>query len=85
MISRRMRAESLQPRPEVVTPIWRGPSVWVLRRVKVQRPGASATLTGIRSLRQRFEMCVPIFQLVFGSIVMSFQVYSYFSHRPSQV
>lgn len=58
--SRLMRDASLHPLPEVVMPIWRGPSECVERRVKVQRFGASATLTGIRSLRQRVDICVPI-------------------------
>jgi hypothetical protein len=56
-ISRRIREESLQPLPLVVTPIWRGPSVWVARREKVQSAGASATLTGIRFRLQSWEMC----------------------------
>jgi hypothetical protein len=43
-----MREASLQPRPLVVTPIWRGPSVWVDRREKVQSWGESTTLTGMR-------------------------------------
>lgn len=55
-ISRRIRDESLQPRPLVVTPIWRGPSVWVERSEKVQRAGASATLTGTRFRRQREDI-----------------------------
>lgn len=58
-ISRRMREESLQPRPLVVMPIWRGPSVWVERREKVQRVGESETLMGIRFRLQSWEMCVP--------------------------
>lgn len=58
-ISRRIREESLQPRPLVVTPIWRGPSVCVLRRLKVQREGESATLTGIRFRRQSLDICEP--------------------------
>ena len=57
-MSRRMREASLQPRPFVVTPIWRGPSVCVERRVKVQRDGESTTLTGIRLRRHSWEMCV---------------------------
>ncbi len=57
--SRRIREASLQPFPEVVMPIWSGPSVCVERRVKVQRFGASATLTGIRSLRHSVDICVP--------------------------
>ena len=58
-ISRRIREESLQPRPLVVTPIWRGPSLCVERRENVQSEGASATLTGIRFRLQSWEMCVP--------------------------
>ena len=60
-ISRRMRADILQPLPDAVTPIWRGPSECVERSVKEQRLGASATLTGIRNRRQRLEICVPGF------------------------
>jgi hypothetical protein len=59
-ISLRILAESLQPFPEVVTPICRGPSECVDRRVKEQRFGASATLTGMRSLRQRVEIWVAV-------------------------
>lgn len=51
---------SLQPRPFVVTPIWRGPSVWVERRVNVQRFGASTTLIGMRFFLQSVEMCLPV-------------------------
>ena len=58
-ISRRIREESLQPRPLVVTPIWRGPSVCVERRLKVQREEASDTLTGIRFRLQSWEMYAP--------------------------
>jgi hypothetical protein len=58
-ISRRIREESLQPLPLVVTPIWRGPSVCVARRENVQSEGASATLTGILSRLQSLEMCAP--------------------------
>jgi hypothetical protein len=58
-ISRRIREESLQPRPLVVTPIWRGPSVCVERRLNVQREGASDTLTGIRFRLQSWEICAP--------------------------
>ena len=58
-ISRRIREESLQPLPLVVTPIWRGPSVCVARRENVQSEGASATLTGIRFRLQSWEMCAP--------------------------
>lgn len=58
-ISRRIREESLHPRPLVVTPICKGPSVCVERREKVQRLGASATLTGIRFRLQRDEMWAP--------------------------
>lgn len=58
-ISRRIREESLQPRPLVVTPIWRGPSVCVESRLKVQSEGASDTLTGIRFRLQSWEMCEP--------------------------
>lgn len=58
--SRRMRLASLHPRPLVVTPIWRGPSVWVLRRESVQRWGLSTTLTGMRFRLQRAEMRGPI-------------------------
>jgi hypothetical protein len=54
-----MRADSLQPLPDVVTPICSGPSEWVERSVKEHRLGASATLTGMRSRRQRLEMWVP--------------------------
>ena len=58
-ISRRIREESLQPLPLVVTPIWRGPSVCVERRLNVQSEGASDTLTGIRFRLQSWEMCAP--------------------------
>jgi hypothetical protein len=58
-ISRLIREESLQPRPLVVTPIWRGPSVCVERRLKVQRAGASDTLTGIRLRLQIWEIWAP--------------------------
>ncbi len=58
-ISRRIREESLQPLPLVVTPIWRGPSVCVERRLNVQSKGASATLTGMRFRLQNLEMCAP--------------------------
>lgn len=54
-----MREASLQPRPLVVTPIWRDPSVWVDRRVRVQRWGASTTFTGMRLRLQRAEMWAP--------------------------
>jgi len=60
-ISRRIREESLHPRPLVVTPIWRGPSVCVERRLNVQSAGASATLTGIRCRLQSWEICAPLF------------------------
>ena len=43
-----MRDASLHPRPLVVTPICSGPSLWVDRRLKVHRSGASTTLTGMR-------------------------------------
>lgn len=56
MISRRIREANLQPRPEVVTPICRGPSEYVERSEKVHRFGLSVTLTGIRRRLQRFEM-----------------------------
>jgi hypothetical protein len=46
--------------PDVVIPICRGPSECVERRVKEHRFGASATLIGIRSLRQRLEMWVAV-------------------------
>ena len=59
-ISRRIREESLQPRPLVVTPIWRGPSVCVLRRLNVQSEGESATLTGMRFRWQSLDICEPI-------------------------
>lgn len=59
-ISLRILADSLQPLPDVVTPICSGPSECVERSVKEQRFGASATLTGIRSLRQRFEIWVAV-------------------------
>lgn len=59
-ISRRILEASLHPLPLVVTPIWRGPSVWVARSVKVHRDGASATLTGIRLRLQRANMCAPV-------------------------
>lgn len=59
-ISLRILAESLQPFPDVVTPICRGPSECVERSVKEQRLGASATLMGIRSLRHRFDICVAM-------------------------
>lgn len=55
-----MREASLQPRPLVVTPIWRGPEVWVERRVRVQRWGASTTFTGMRFRLQRSEMWAPV-------------------------
>lgn len=50
-------------------PICRGPSECVERRVKEQRFGASATLTGMRSLRHRLEMCVAVTneQIVLGT------------------
>lgn len=64
-ISRRMRVASLHPLPEVVMPIWRGPSEWVDGRLKVQRFGASRTLTGIRNLLQRVEMCVRVAEDLF--------------------
>lgn len=54
-----MREASLQPRPFVVTPIWRGPSLWVERREKVQRWGASTTLMGMRLALQREAMREP--------------------------
>jgi len=57
--SRRMREESLQPLPEVVTPICRGPSEYVESMVKVDKLDASATLTGIRSFLQRVDIRVP--------------------------
>jgi hypothetical protein len=47
-ISRLTLEDNLHPRPFVVTPICRGPSVCVERRENVQRFGASDTLTGIR-------------------------------------
>lgn len=56
-ISRLMRDASLQPFPDVVTPTCSGPELCVDSSVKVQRFGASATLTGIRSRLQRLEMC----------------------------
>ncbi|KAH8623955.1 Uroporphyrinogen-III [Alternaria alternata] len=59
-ISLLILAESLHPFPDVVIPICRGPSECVERRVKEQRFGASATLTGMRSLRQRLEMWVAV-------------------------
>jgi hypothetical protein len=59
-ISRRIREESLHPRPLVVTPIWRGPSVCVARRLKVQSDGASAIFTGIRFRLHSLEMCAPV-------------------------
>ncbi len=58
-ISRRTLDATLQPLPDVVMPICRGPSLCVERRVKVHRLGASITLTGIRMRLQRLEMCVP--------------------------
>ncbi len=54
-----MREASLQPLPDVVIPICSGPSEWVQRSVKVQRLGASMTLTGIRFRLHNLEMCVP--------------------------
>lgn len=59
MISRRIREASLQPLPEVVIPICKGPSEYVESSEKVQRFGISVTLTGIRKRRQRFEMLTP--------------------------
>ena len=47
-ISLRIREASLQPFPEVETPICNGPSRWVERRENVQFLGESAQLTGIR-------------------------------------
>lgn len=54
-----MREESLQPLPDVVTPICKGPSEYVDNMVKVDKLDASATLTGIRSLLHKVEMRVP--------------------------
>jgi len=54
-----MREESLQPLPEVVTPICRGPSEYVDNIVKVDKLDASATLTGIRSLLHSVDIRVP--------------------------
>ena len=62
-ISRRIREESLQPLPLVVTPICKGPSVCVASRENVQSCGASTTLTGTRCLLQTFEICVPVIML----------------------
>lgn len=59
-ISRRIRVANLQPLPEVVMPICRGPSEWVDGRLKVQRFGESRTLTGIRCLLHMVEMCVRV-------------------------
>ena len=58
-ISRLMRDASLQPLPDVVIPICRGPSEWVDSRVKVQRFGASVTLTGTRRRRHNDDISVP--------------------------
>ncbi len=55
-----MRVASLQPLPDVVMPICRGPSEWVEGRLKVHRFGLSRTLTGIRSLLQSVDMCVRV-------------------------
>lgn len=55
-ISRRMREASLQPLPDVVIPICKGPSECVERSVKVQRSGASVTLTGIRSCLHKLDI-----------------------------
>lgn len=54
-----MRAASWQPLPDVVTPIWSGPEVCVLRSVKVQRCGVSSVLSGMRRGAQRAAMCGP--------------------------
>ena len=56
MISRRIREANLQPLPEVVTPICRGPSEYVESSENVHRCGISVTLTGIRRRLQRLEM-----------------------------
>lgn len=58
-ISRRIREDSLQPLPLVVTPICSGPSVCVDRRENVQRLDASATFTGMRFRLQSCEICAP--------------------------
>lgn len=55
-ISRRIREASLQPLPEVVMPTCRGPSEWVESMVKVERLGASTTLTGMRRRRQTVDI-----------------------------
>jgi hypothetical protein len=62
-ISRRIREESLQPLPLVVTPTCKGPSVCVASRENVQSCGASATFTGTRCLLQTFEICAPMIML----------------------
>jgi len=54
-----MREESLQPLPDVVTPICRGPSEYVDSMVKVDKLDASATLTGMRSLLHSVDIRVP--------------------------
>ncbi len=58
-ISLLIRAASLQPFPEVVIPICRGPSEWVDSRVNVQRFGASVTFTGMRRRRHKDDIYVP--------------------------
>jgi len=55
-ISRRIREASLQPLPDVVMPIWRGPSEWVERSVNEHKLGASTTFTGIRKRRHNADM-----------------------------
>ena len=59
-ISRRILDASLQPLPDVVMPICNGPSECVESSVKVQRFGASTTLTGIRLRLQSVEIWVPV-------------------------
>lgn len=60
------REASLHPRPDVVTPTWRGPSEYVESNVNVQSSGASDILTGILRRRHSFEMCGPITMLEIG-------------------
>ena len=68
-ISRRIRDASLHPLPDVVIPIWSGPSEWVERIVKEQRFGASTTLMGMRKRRHSAETLLAAKQSVpgFGS------------------
>lgn len=60
------REASLHPRPDVVIPMWRGPSEYVESKVKVQSSGASDTLTGILRRRHNLEMCGPVNTLETG-------------------